>query len=345
MAWGIRRRYCCTNVPARCPHALGDALFSQAQFDRWNGTCRGDADRLGCGAALQTGRADNRRPLWVVASVAAAGLCAGAAVLLRTVVFPPPLEDIGFVASRTTVADTASEVVVSLRRGGGSQTPARLQARFVDGSARSGVDYLAPASTLDFPRGQDQLEIHIPVLRDGNLRRDERHFSVVLDNVLGRPSHTVVIAPPAADPGGRVVLEQSLLSASRIAADIAGLVVKIETMERLLSEFRSDNARFEEMRRQQRSAADNLVRAREAYLRAVQELKALPPRTVLATADRLAVDLRERRFKQQADTLPVLSRHLEELLKGKSPDMDRWVTELGATVPRVPGGNVRSPNV
>jgi hypothetical protein len=99
------------------------------------------------------------------------------------------------------------------------------------------------------------------------------------------------------------------------------------------------------MRRQQRSAADNLVRAREAYLVAVQELKALPPREVLATADRLAADLRERRFRQQADTLPVLGRHLEELLKGKSPDLDRWVTELGATVPRVPGWNARSPNV
>lgn len=345
MAWGIRRRYCCTNVSGRCSFALSDALFNQAQFDRWNGTCQGDTDRQGCGAALQTGRVDDRRPLWVVAGIAALGLFAGGSVLLRTFVFPPPLESIGFLLSSTTVEDTASEVVVSLRRSGGSQAPARLEARFVDGSARSGVDYLAPTSTIDFPRGQDRLEIRIPVLRDGNLRKVERHFSVVLENVLGRPSHTVVIAPPAIEPSGRVVLEQSLLSASRIAADIAGLVVKIETMERLLPELRFDNDRFEEMRHQQRIAADNLVRAREAYLRAVQELKALPPREVLTTADRLAADLRERQFKQQADTLPVLGRHLEELLKGKSPDMDRWVTELGATVPRVPGWNAGSPKV
>lgn len=307
--------------------------------------CQGDADRQGCGAALQTGRVDDRRPLWVVAAIALVGLSAGGAVLLRTFIFPPPLEDIGFLVSRTTVEDTASEVVVSLRRGAGSQVPARLEARFVDGSARSGVDYLAPTSTIDFPRGQDRLDIRIPVLRDSNLRKDERHFSVVLENVLGRPTHTVVIAPPAIKPGSRVVLEQSLLSASRIAADIASLVVKIETMEKLLPEFRADNTRFEEIRHQQRTASDNLVRAREAYLRAMQELKALPSRDVLATADRLAADLRERRFRQQADTLPVLGRHLEELLKGKSPDMDRWVTELGATVPRVQGWNARSPNV
>ena len=343
MAWGRRARYCCTNVGGRCPYALGDALFDQSRFDAWQGRCKGDAARPGCGAALVPGLSEDRRARWVVGGLAASVALVVLAVLLRLFVFPPPLAHIEFAAAETKVDDTAGEAKVLLRRTQGSDSSATLQARYVDGTARAGEDYLASILSLDLAPGQAQSVIRVPVLRDASLRKGERRFVIVLDNVLGRPRHTVVIAPPAIESGPRVVLEQSVLSASRIAADIANLVVKVETMERLLPEFRNDTSRFEEIRLQHRAAADNLVRAREAYLRALQELKGQPAQQVLSTIDRLAPDLRQRNFRQQAETLPVLGKHFEELVNGRSVDMDRWVSELGRTAPRLPGYNAAAP--
>jgi hypothetical protein len=344
MAWGRIPRYCCTNVSERCPYALDDALFSQAQFDGWGGRCTGDAGRPGCGGALHQGLAEECRPRWF--AVGAAFVCGLVCVafVLRTYVFPPPLKHIAFTSSRTTVVDTAGEAVIAVRRTDDLQAAARLQARFVDGSARSEEDYLASVSAIDLEPGQDQVLIRIPVLRDSSFRKHERHFSVVLDNVQDQPSHTVVITPSTVAPDSRVTITQSVLSASRIAADIGGLVVKVEAMEKLMSAYRNDTGHFEETRLQHRAAIDNLVRAREAYLRAVQDLRMQPAQEVLSTVDRLPADLRERGLKQQANTLPVLGRHLQELFSGKSADMDRWVTEIGATVPRVKGWNSTAPS-
>lgn len=345
MGWGRRPRYCCTNVRAGCRHALEDRLFSQAQFKQWGGVCRGNAVAAGCGNPLLPGRPEDRRLPWLAAGTGLAAALVGVSWMLRTWVFPPPLQHISFAGSRTTVVDTAGQASVALRRSDGASAAARLQARFVDGSARAGEDYLASASTIELPAGQQQVVIQIPVLRDGSFRKRERHFSVVLENVDGKPTHTVVITPPTTEPGGRVVIEQSVLSASRVAADVAALVVKVEAMERLMSAYRGDAEKFKEARMQHRSAADNLTRAREAYLRAMQDLRAQPPQEVLSMVDRLAGELRERRLKQQADVLPVVGRHLQELLGNKSPDMDRWIAEIGATVPRVPGWNAAAPRI
>jgi iron-sulfur cluster repair protein YtfE (RIC family) len=142
-----------------------------------------------------------------------------------------------------------------------------------------------------------------------------------------------------------VRLEQMVLGASRIGADIAGFVVKRETMDRLLPELRGHDKEFQEIRQQMRDATDNLVRAREGYLQAVHGLQSQPPQQVLSTIDRLQADLEQRNFMQQARVLPVLARQYRELVDGHSADMDRWTTELGQTIERLPDNSPRTPTV
>lgn len=337
MAWARRPRYCCTNVRDGCFHALSDTLFSQAEYDSASGTCTGTAARPGCGHPLQPGLPLDQRARWLTLGAATVGGLAACAMLLRVYVFPAPLEHISFTSGQTTVVDTAGQVTVTLRRTQGQEVAARLDARVVDGSARSGEDYVAPLPPVDFAAGASETLIQITILRDTSFRKRDRHFSVVLANVKGEPRHRVVITPPVFEQATRVAIEQSVLSASRISADMASLVVKLEAMEKLMSLYREDAARFEEAQQQHRAVAGNLVRAREAYLRAVQDLRSQPAQEVLATVDRLTADLRSRGMKQQADTLPLLGRHLQELLNGRPADMDRWTGEIGATVARVPG--------
>lgn len=349
MAWGRRARYCCTNTSfntdGRCPYAISDALFSQAQFDAWSGRCQGSAERPGCGQALQPGKPEDRRLRWLATGAVALVAAVVAAVVLRTQVFPAPLEHIAFVNSQTRVNDSAGEVSIEIRRDADADAAVQLRASVVDGSAHAGEDFTTPGLTIAMAPGQSQAQIRIPVLPDKTFRKGERHFAIVLDNVQGQPRHTVVIEPRTGDASGRVLIEKSVLSASRIAADVAGLVVKVEAMEQLLPRLRDDAVRFDEFRSQQKAAAENLVRAREAYLESVQVLKDQPAQQVLSTIDRLAADLRQRNFRQQANVLPVLGRHYEQLLNGHAVDMDRWAHELGQTIPRTSGDGSSVPNV
>jgi prepilin-type processing-associated H-X9-DG protein len=267
------------------------------------------------------------------------------AVVLRVYVMPPPLENIAFSAAQTRVEEGAGEVVVQIQRTQDLQSDVRVNVAFVDGSAKTGEDYVAPVSGYAMKPAQAQLRLAIPILGDKTFRKGERSFDVVLENVAGRPRHTVVITPVAVSTSARVQLEQAVLNASRIAADIAGFVVKGETMEALLSEFRDRPRDFDEFRQQLKDVSDNLVRAREAYLQSVRVLQAQPPQQVLSVIEQLAADLRQRNFRQQSAVLPVMSRQLQELLAGKTPDMDRWVRELGQTVPRRPADGQQSPKV
>lgn len=335
MAWGRLTRYCCGNTAGGCTYALADSLFTPARYRAWAGRCQGTAHEPGCGRDLMPGRPEDRRLRYVTSSVVAVAMLAGAAAALRAYVFLPPMAGIAFAADQSRIDDSAGQIVLEIRRASDLQAPAQVRIRFVDGSAKADADYQIPGPSVDFQPGQGQAKVPIPILPDTTLRKRERHFSVVLDNVAGQPRHMVVIAPRPIDATAQVQVEQMVLNASRIAADMAGYVVKAETMEHLLQELRDHKPEFQEFRRQMRDATENLVRAREAYLQAVRVLQTQPPQQVLAAIDRLQADLNERGIRQQSRVLPVLGRQYRELVQGKAADMDRWVQELGQTIERV----------
>ncbi len=340
MAWGRRQQYCCVNVAGQCPHALGDALFTESQFQAWGGNCAGSVDHPGCGQPLQPGLKDDRRLRWALSGIAAISLTTSATLAVQAVFFPAPISDVAFVAAQSRVEDSVGSIVVQIRRTSGQSTRSQVRASFIDGTAKAGVDYQVPAQTFVLNPGETEARIAVPLLPDTTLTRGERHFSLVLDNVLGQPRHTVVIAPKAPDTTATVQIEQLVLTASRIAADIAGFVVKQETMERLLSEFRGRDSEFLEFRQQMRDAGENLVRARESYLQAVRGLQTQPPQQVFATIERMQGELKRKEFHQQARVLPVVRDQFRELMNGKSAEMDRWVNELGKTIDRIPARNL-----
>ena len=284
-------------------------------------------------------------PSWSPAAALGAVVLLGGGWLLRTHVFPPALVDIAFAQDQSRIDAGAGRVIIEIRRGAMRDSTAQVQARFIDGDAKAGVDFEVPAGLVVLKPGQTEARIAVPILPDTLIGKGERHFSVELANVLGRPRHTVVIAPKPMDTTAQVQLEQMVLGASRIAADIAGLVVKKETAEQLLADFRDNETVFQESQRQMRDAADNLVRAREAYLLAMKGLQTQAPQQVLGTIGRLAPDLERRAFRQQARVLPVMGQQYQELVKGQSIDMDRWVSQLGMTIERIPGAGKRPAQV
>lgn len=320
-------------------------MFTRAQFDAWGGRCgTADGRGKGCGLPLVPAAPQDLRLRLIVMALSATIGGVLLTIALRTYVFPAPLEDIGFSVARTYVDSSAGNIMLEIERSGDASSTVTLRAVFIDGSAKAGEDYVGSGSELLMKPGQPKVRLSIPLLPDRSFRKGERSFSVVLENVLGRPQHSVVIAPPAMNVGAQVQLDHTVLSASRIAADIAGLVVKAETMEQLLAKFRDRPVEFQEYRQQMKDTSENLVRAREAYKQAIEGLRAQPPQQVLAAIDRLTRDLKQRNFRQQAAVLPVMGRQYQELLNGETPDMDRWVQELGQTIPRVPSGGSPTAN-
>jgi len=335
MAFGSVPRYCCTNVAGRCPHALSDVLFSRAQFEQWQGRCGTTDTATGCGRPLAPGKPADRRVPWLLGTAIVAAVLATSAWWLRNEVFPPPIAGIDFALAQTRVSDRAQQVEVELVRNDAADPRVTVVAEVTEATAVAGTDFVAPARSIEFAPGERRKRIAIALLADKTFQRPERFLRLTLVNVKNRPSHTVVIAPDPGDPDKARQIEQMVLTASRIAADIAGFVVKREVLEGLLRDSRAAEPEFDEYRKQLRDTTDNLIRAREAYMQALRSLQTAPPQTVLTTIDRLVGELRGKDFRQQAGVLPPLGRQFRELANGKGPDMDRWVIELGASIPRV----------
>lgn len=297
-----------------------------------------DGQSKGCGAPLELGQPQDLRLHLIAAGVFVVVIITLVVIALRTYVFPSPLEDIVFSAAQTRVDDSAGIVTLEIKRTRDANSKVTLRAVFIEGSAKAGEDYVGSGSELLIKPGQFNALLSIPLLPDKTFRKGERSFSVVLENVSGRPQHSVVIAPQVISINAQTQLDQTVLSASRIATDIAELVVKVETMKsmRNSAELQGIPQQIQEIRQQIDNFNENLVRAREAYRQAIDGLRTHPPQQVLAAIDRLTSDLKQRNFQQQSAVLPVMGRQYQELLNGKAVDMDRWVRELGQTVPREP---------
>jgi hypothetical protein len=343
-AW-TQTRYWCANVAGRCPHALADTPFSQTQCDAWQGRCGGGGAGAGCGEPLHAGEPRDLRPRRAALGVGMLTAVSLVGWLLRTQVFPPPLERVGFALAETRTEDDRGTVSIEVVRDAALDRRVEVLCQSVDGSAKAGQDFQPVTNRLVFERGERSKAIAITLLPDRSLQKAERHFAVRLPDVLGEPRHVVVIVPKAVDRNAQLQAEQMVMMASRTAADIAGLAVKQQVLDQLMTASRDDATGFQAYKRQLSDVEGNLVRAREAYAQALRDLQTHQTTLVLATMDRLGEDLARKSFAQQSRAMAVMKQQFTELLQHRTMDLDRWVQDLGKTVPRVPDTVRGTPSV
>ena len=339
-----RARYWCVNDAGRCQHALADTPFSQAQFTAWRGLCGGVGNVPGCGQPLALGAPYDPRPQTVAIGAALLVVGMPLAWLLRTQVFPPPLDRITFAVIQTRVTDSQGKVAIEVVRDSALSQRTEVALQMIDGSAKAGQDYQPASSPLVFEPGEQRKSVQVALLPDPTQLKAERHFELVLNNVAGLPRHLVVIAPKTVDRSQQLQAEQAVLAASRIAIDIVQYVVSRELTDELMSGSRSNAASYRLYKQQLAEVDGNLVRAREAYGRALEELKSFPPAFVLNTMDKVAADLARKSFEQQSLATSVMKRQFTELISQKTMDLDRWVIDLGKTAPRPPGAGAKRPS-
>jgi len=336
MAAWMHNRYWCANVAGRCLHALADTPFDERQFRAWHGRCGGDegADG-GCGQPLVAGEAHDLRRRWLAGAVLAAGALSLGGWTLRELLLPAPIERVAFASAETRTDDTRGTLSIEVVRDAEIERRIVVRCRTIDGSAKAGEDFDPVTDRLVFEPGERRKELALTLLPDSTRQKAERHFTLVLPDVLGAPRHVIVIEPRAVDRSAQRQADQGVMMASRTAADIASLVVKHDVLDRLMAASRDDAAAFDAYRRQLADVDGNLTRAREGYAQALRDLQTFQPTLVLESMDRLGTDLARRSFTQQSRAMAVMKQQYAELLRGGGMDLDRWVIDLGKTVPRV----------
>lgn len=343
-AW-TRTRYWCANVSGRCAHALADTPFTQYQFGSWHGLCGGGLGGNGCGQPLIAGEALDLRSRWSAIGVAMLVVVSLIGWLLRTQVFPPPLERVAFAVAETRVDDGRGSLTIEVVRDAALDRRVEVLCQSVDGTAKAGQDFQAVTNRLVFEPGERSKAITITLLPDPISQKAERHFAVMLPNVLDEPRHVVVIAPKPVDRSAQLQAEQMVMMASRTAIDIASLAVKRQVLDELMMASRDDATGFRAYKQQLADVEGNLVRAREGYAQALRDLRTHQPTLVLSTMDRLREDLARKSFVQQSRAMGVMKQQFAELLQHDTMDLDRWVQDLGKIVPRVPGSVKGTPSV
>ena len=327
-----RPRYYCNNVNG-CPYARKDTPFTERAFKKFKGHCKGHSND-GCGSRLKLGDPQDLRARRIVTLTAIAAAALGTAWLARTVLFPPPLTHIAFATSETTTDDQAGLVSLQIVRSADLNRRVRVELASEDGTAKAGEDYGAIRRELTFEPGERNKTLQLSVLPDRTFEKTARYFTLTLLNVTGEPQQVVRIAPHQVPHSEELEAEQAVLAASRIAADIAGLMVKRRVLVDLVTQRTSFRDEVEEYKRQLIDIQDNLSRARESYLEAMRNLQTHQAALVMRTLDRVHTDLVKKDFGQQARALEILKGQFTELANTQDMDMDRWVKELEAAVPR-----------
>lgn len=327
-------RYYCANTEGSCHYAVNDVPFSAEEVRRAAGRCRGKTPD-GCGETLVRGESRDLRLIFAVACVVFAGLALGLRWYWINYVNPPPLEHVAFAISEVRVEDTDGQVHLEVIRDGNRHNRAEVTYASRDGSAKAGQDYEATQSRLVFEPGEASKSIAVMVLPDLTQQKESRYFSLALLNVLGAPTLVVRIVPHPVDRAVELQAEQTVLSASRIAADIGDDMTRHDVLLDLLTRREVPPSRVERTRKTLDEVQGNLNRAREAYSQILHELLTFETPLVMRTIDRVTKDLITKQAVQQAHALSFVKEHLGELIQKKSPDMDRWARQLRTIVPPV----------
>ncbi len=319
----------------RCSHALNDRIFSQAEYARADGCCRLEP---GCNAALVRGEDRDRRASALATALAAGAIAAvgvTAAQALQNWYRPPPLAHIRFAQAQTETSDDGQTVEIEIRRDALLAAAVDVEYETRDGTALQSSDYVGARGQLHFAPGERRKHMKVTLLRDASHQKPKRHFTLVLPNVAATPDHRITIAPPSVPPSDPASTEALVLSASRIAKDIADLRMKQHVADEMMAASRNDAGAYAAYRNRLAAASGDLGRARERYLQELGQLRRLPAAAVLDTVDALVQRFERDGFAQQAKAARVMKRHLIEIIDGHTPTMDRWVEELLEVIPRV----------
>jgi hypothetical protein len=91
---------------------------------------------------------------------------------------------IAFSPSSVRVAEATGQVVLSVRRTGGTNGSVTVDLATADGSAQDGADYSGATTTLTFGPGQTLQQVTIPIANDG-APEGEEYFTATLSNPTG----------------------------------------------------------------------------------------------------------------------------------------------------------------
>lgn len=336
MAAFRRARYWCINRRG-CALARSDRIFTAAEYAGHDGLCRLGAQG-GCGAPLRRGEDhDLRAPLLGTVLLVAllGGVGTAAAPLLLDWYRPAPPANIRFELHETTASGAGQVLDIELRRDASIADAIDIAYETRDASALEGVDYAAARGVLHFAAGQRRQSLSVTLLPDPSHQKGPRHFTLVLPQVQGKPMHRIAIVPPPVTAIDVTAAEALVMSASRIAKDIADLRMKQQIADELMAASRDNNGAYAAYRQRLATTSGDLSRARERYLQDLEQLRRLTSGATLDSVDAVAASLDEQGYAQQAKVVRVMKRHLLELMDGRSPQMDRWVEELLRTIPRV----------
>ena len=329
-AW-IRKQYGCDNHA--CTHALDDHVFSPAEHARSGGLCR-TPDGQGCGQTLLEGDTVNLLPRWIWRGFLALAVLLATALAVQRIYFPAPLHHIQFAAAQSESTDDAGLLDVEIVRDDDAATAVTVEFATADGSAKAGDDYAGNRGRVVLAAGERSRRIAIELLRDTSHQKSRRFFSVLLTNVVGKPSHRIYLTARTVTPAESAFMDGTVLAMSRVAKEIADNVVRQCVLDQLLTDSRNSAGEFAAYRRSLAAVNGDLSRARERYVLDLQNLKSYQPASVLDAMDRTAADLQRQGFAQQAQATQIMKRHFTELLNQGKADMDRWAKELSSVVPR-----------
>jgi hypothetical protein len=180
------------------------------------------------------------------------------------------------------------------------------------------------------------------VLPDHTFRKETRYFTLVLLNVSGTPEEIIQISPRATDRTQELQAEQTVLSTSRIAADIGTFMVKRRVLLKLLTANPSSDTDAHAYQQQLLEVEGNLSRAREGYLQSLRDLQTFQAPVVVHAIERIHADLEAKHFPQQSRALQIMRSQFMEFIDKKSTDMDRWAQELETIVPHIDSRNPES---
>lgn len=324
----IRRRFYCTNVVG-CDYARRDHVYDEASF-RQDPTCRGTGTD-GCGQRLVEGRSIDRRALLLSGIAGAAGvLWVG-----RQTLFPPPLEGIAFESASTRITMPDMPAQIAIVRHGDTSKAVDIRYRTEDGSAKAGLDYLPDGERIALAAGERRKMLQVKVLAIPEPGNDaDKRFTVVLANVRGAPSHSVVIGPTPPTPESLTQAQTLVRALSSLAVEVAALYVKIQVAQAIIGSNSAppDDRKYYAQRLQ--SLISNSEQARQRYIVLARDLCAVDQRSVAQSFKEWVEKLNQANVSQQRDATLIAQKLHARHCETKVMDIDHWARQLSQAIPR-----------